>query len=74
MAAAAIGFTQLSRRLPEILVQSFSDCGRSRCDHEGRLYGCSPLYSSNLPLWRCAARRAHGRIRAAVGTPSCPGR
>jgi len=60
--------------LPEILVQTFLDCGRSRCDHRAVFAGCSPLYSSKLPLWRCAARHAHSRVRATVGTPSCPWR
>jgi len=46
---------QLSRRPPEISLQSFSDCGRSRCDHRA-VFPVIAMYSSNLPLWRCAAR------------------
>ena len=53
--ASSIACWRGVRRPPEISVQSFSDCGRSRCDHRA-VFPVIAMYSSNLPLWRCAAR------------------
>jgi len=62
---------QLSRRPPEISVQSFSDCGRSRCDHRAVFSGYSHVFVEPAARAMCSA---HGRVRAAVGTLLWPWR